>query len=67
MEIISGCPTYYGRYNKMSDPVDMLKWQRDNAVNLKQSEIMSPEELRGKFVIGELFTNEGEEELILVS
>lgn len=64
VEVISGCPTYYGRYNKQADPVTMLKWQRDSAVNLKQAEIMSPEELKNKFVIGELYKKEEEKEYV---
>jgi len=62
VEVITACPTYFGRYNKFASPVDMLKWQRDSSVNLKQDQIMSPEELKGKFVIGELFKKESEKE-----
>ena len=32
VECVSVCPTYYGRKNKKGDAVEMLKWQRDNAV-----------------------------------
>src|SRR3989338_4428612 len=59
--VITGCPVYYGRMNKLSDPVDMLKWQRQNAINPKQASMMSPEELKGKFVIGELHRHEAPE------
>ncbi|MDP3789003.1 MAG: thiamine pyrophosphate-dependent enzyme [Candidatus Omnitrophota bacterium] len=52
IEIITGCPTYYGRMNKMDDGVKMLEWQRDHAINLKQSQALSEEEKKGKFVIG---------------
>lgn len=64
VEIISACPTYYGRYNKYATPVDMLKWQRDSAVNLKQAGILNPEELKTKFVIGELYKKQDEKEYI---
>ena len=57
IEAISQCPIYYGRKNKISSPIDMLKWQRDNAVSVKQAQAMSAEELAGKFVIGELGNN----------
>ena len=30
----------------------MMKWQRDNAVSVEQAARMSPEELKGKLVIG---------------
>lgn len=57
IEAISQCPVYYGRKNKIGTPVDMMKWQRDNAVSAKQAQAMSAEELAGKFVIGELGNN----------
>lgn len=57
VEAIAQCPIYYGRKNKMGSAIDMLRWQRDNAVSLKQAQNMSPEQLAGKFVIGELFNS----------
>ena len=29
VEILSQCPTYFGRKNKIGDAVDMLKWYKD--------------------------------------
>ena len=52
IDVASVCPTYYGRKNKKGSAVDMLKWQRDNAVTMEQAQKMSPEELHGKLVIG---------------
>ena len=40
----------------------MLSWQRDVAVDVKKAQTMSPEELEGKMVIGELSRNENKEE-----
>ena len=54
IEVISQCPIYFGRRNDMGDSVNMLKWQRDNAINLKQASQMSEEEMEGKFIVGEL-------------
>jgi len=34
VEILSQCPTYFGRKNKMGSPVDMLKYFRDNTAQL---------------------------------
>ena len=31
IEVVSACPTSYGRQNKMGGPADMMKWQRDHA------------------------------------
>jgi 2-oxoglutarate ferredoxin oxidoreductase subunit beta len=61
IEVITQCPIYFGRMNLTINPVDMLKWQRDNAINLKQASLMSEEEKKGKFVIGELYKKEKEE------
>lgn len=52
IEVITGCPTYYGKMNKMDNGVKMLEWQRDHAINLKQYQSLSEEEKKGKFVIG---------------
>lgn len=52
IEVITGCPTYYGKMNKMDNGIKMLEWQRDHAINLKQYQTLSEEEKKGKFVIG---------------
>ena len=54
-------PTYYGRKNKKGDAVEMLKWQRDNAVPVAKARNMAAEELQGKIVYGELSRCEREE------
>lgn len=61
IEAISDCPTYYGRKNKKGDAVDMLKWQKEKAVNISAASKMNPEALEGKFLIGE-FKNISEPE-----
>ncbi|MBI5078687.1 2-oxoacid:ferredoxin oxidoreductase subunit beta [Candidatus Saganbacteria bacterium] len=54
IEVITACPVYYGRANQIADAGEMLKRQRDLARNIKQWSMMSEEEKKGKFVIGEL-------------
>lgn len=54
VEAISQCPVYFGRKNRMGDAVNMLKWQRDSAVSIKQALGLSSEQMSGKFIIGEL-------------
>lgn len=54
IEGISICPTYYGRKNKKGAVVDMMKWQKDHAVDVKVAAKLSAEKLEGKFIIGEL-------------
>ncbi|MEW6081036.1 MAG: thiamine pyrophosphate-dependent enzyme [Bacillota bacterium] len=46
VEVASGCPTHYGRLNKIVGPVKMMEWFRDSAVRLGQGE--------GPLVIGKL-------------
>jgi 2-oxoglutarate ferredoxin oxidoreductase subunit beta len=56
IEVISQCPIYFGRKNKMGSGCKMLEWQRDNAVPVKAAGKMTAEQLAGKFLIGELFS-----------
>ena len=34
VEVLSQCPTYYGRKNRKGDAVEMLEWYRDNTVSV---------------------------------
>ena len=52
IEIMSACPTSYGRPNKQANPVDMMMWQKDNAVPMARAAAMSQEEMEGKFQTG---------------
>ena len=54
IDAISGCPTSFGRKNKMSQPAKMLEWQRDHAVTVQAAAKLSAEQLADKFLIGEL-------------
>ena len=58
VEVITHCHTQYGRQNKMGSAVDMLKWQRDNAVPVEKAAKMSPEALEGKIITGILVDKE---------
>jgi 2-oxoglutarate/2-oxoacid ferredoxin oxidoreductase subunit beta len=53
IEVVSQCPTYYGRKNKMRSPLDMMRWMKENSINKKKADKMEPEELSGKLVVGE--------------
>ncbi len=61
IEVITGCPTYYGRLNKIGDGIKMLEWQRDHAVNLKQYQMLSEDERVNKFAIGVIHKAEAPE------
>jgi 2-oxoglutarate ferredoxin oxidoreductase subunit beta len=34
VEVLSQCPTYFGRRNKMGDAVEMMQWFRDNTAQI---------------------------------
>jgi len=52
VEILSPCPTAYGRRNKMAHPVQMMKWLKEITVPVAKYERMSPEEKKGKVRTG---------------
>ncbi len=52
VEVMSKFHVQFGRRNRMSDPVSMMKWMKDHAVKVDKAEKMSPDELKDKFTIG---------------
>jgi len=58
VEIMSPCPTAYGKINKLGRGVDLIMAQKNQAVRVEQAKKMSAEELRGKTVIGVLTDRE---------
>ncbi|MFN6991930.1 MAG: 2-oxoacid:ferredoxin oxidoreductase subunit beta, partial [Fervidobacterium sp.] len=52
VEVMSNCHTYYGRYNGLREPYQMMDFFKENAIMKEKAEKMSPEELQGKIVIG---------------
>ena len=58
VEVIAHCHTQYGRQNRLGTAVEMMEWQRDNAVTAEKAATMKPEELRDKIVIGVLVDKE---------
>lgn len=55
VEIISNCHTYFGRLNRKGDAPAMLDIFKNNSVTTARAKNMTPEELKGKHVIGTLF------------
>jgi len=53
IEVISQCPTAFGRRAGFKDAGEMLKWFKENAVPIEQAEKMSDQEASLKLVIGE--------------
>lgn len=58
IEAVTGCPTAYGRRNRMRGGSEMIMWQKNNSVNVKTAATMDPAELDGKIIIGELHRKE---------
>ncbi|HJW97613.1 MAG TPA: thiamine pyrophosphate-dependent enzyme [Candidatus Bathyarchaeia archaeon] len=53
IEVVTQCPTAYGRRAGFKDLGEMLKHFRENAVTIQQAEKMKAEELETKIVVGE--------------
>jgi 2-oxoglutarate ferredoxin oxidoreductase subunit beta len=58
LEVVSQCTTYTGRFLQLKSPVEMLKWQKDNAVTVEKAKQLSDTEREGKIVIGVLVDRE---------
>jgi len=54
VEVISHCPTHFGKLNLRGGAVDSMRWMEQQAVPVEKARKMTPEELRGKFRIGVL-------------
>ena len=52
VEVISPCPTHFGRSNKLGNAPAMMEWIKKNTVSIAKAASMSAEDLRGKFVTG---------------
>ncbi len=54
VEILSQCPTSYGRRVGKREGIDLLKEFKDNSVNIKKRDKFTEEELENKLVVGKL-------------
>ncbi len=61
IEAVTACPTAFGRRNKMKGGMEMLLWQKENAVHINRAGRLSKDELAGKIVVGELHSHEAPE------
>ena len=62
IEVVTQCPTYYGRKNKLRTPTAMAVTLKMNTVFKSAADRMSAKELEGKIVVGE-FANTQRDEL----
>ena len=58
IEAVSQCPVQYGKVSKLGKAVDILRYFKENSIKTNKAKDLSPEELEGKIVIGELVDTE---------
>ena len=56
VEVLSPCPTQFGRRNQLGSPSDMIQSLFDRCITKEEALDLSPEELKGKIITGE-FSN----------
>lgn len=54
IEVLSPCPTYYSRPNRLGSGVDMLKYYKENSIQIETARKMLDKEKTGKITIGVL-------------
>ncbi len=54
VEVITHCPTHFGKMNVLGGAVDLMKWMDEHAVPVERAKKMDAEDLQGKFRIGVL-------------
>lgn len=60
VEVVTNCHTYFGRYNKMPKPTQMLQYFKENSVMQNKAKKMDDNELKDKIIIGEFLNVEKE-------
>jgi 2-oxoglutarate ferredoxin oxidoreductase subunit beta len=53
VEVLSPCPTQFGRRNAFRSPFAMIQALKNTCVSLEKAKGLSPEELKGKVLVGE--------------
>ena len=53
IEVVSQCPTQFGHKNELPEALDGFNFIKNNSVRINKAKDMSPEELKGKYIIGE--------------
>jgi 2-oxoglutarate ferredoxin oxidoreductase subunit beta len=53
IEVVSQCPTAFGRRAGFKDAGEMLKWFKENAIATEQANKLSEDQLESKIVVGE--------------
>jgi len=58
VEVMTHCHTQFGRRNKLARPIDNINRFKQVSVTKAKADVMKPEELEGKIVIGEMMDRE---------
>jgi len=58
IEVMSQCPTYFGRKNRMRTPIEMMQWMKESSILKRKADKMEESELQGKIVVGEFHTKQ---------
>ena len=58
IEVLSPCPTQFGRRNRYDSAADMLMMLKESCISRQQAEQLTEEQLQGKIITGE-FSNGG--------
>jgi 2-oxoglutarate ferredoxin oxidoreductase subunit beta len=53
IEVVSQCPTAFGRRAGFKDAGEMIRWFKTNTLPIEQTRGMSEDDLVGKIVVGE--------------
>ena len=54
LEVISPCPTQYGRRNRLDSPSEMIEFLKSICVSQEEAAKLTPQELEGKIITGRL-------------
>jgi 2-oxoglutarate ferredoxin oxidoreductase subunit beta len=57
IEVVSQCPTAFGRRVGLKDAAQMLRWLKENSLSVQEAEKLEKENLAGKIVVGEFAEN----------
>jgi 2-oxoglutarate ferredoxin oxidoreductase subunit beta len=58
IEVLSPCPTHFGRHNEMKGIPDMLHWLRDRAIAIEAYRRLPEAERAGRLAIGTLVSRD---------
>jgi len=54
VEVLSTCPVYFGRYNRLGGPAEVMRWLASVCVPRERYETLVAQDREGKFPIGKL-------------